>query len=116
MKKTKKSTAKISAPHAIKKTPVEEIAPEEQIVGAPFLGKVSSFQPKRSELTIELEAGVSIGDGLRVKGRQTDLTQRVERLVVSGRAVQSAMAGETAQITVADSVRAGDAVYKVRLR
>ncbi len=51
---------------------------------------------------------------MRVKGRTTDLIQRVERMRVGKRGVQSALAGETVLVEVADRVRPGDAVYKVR--
>ena len=51
---------------------------------------------------------------MRVKGRETDLSQRVERLSVSKHVVQSALAGETVVFSIADRVRVGDAVYKVR--
>ncbi|OGR96142.1 MAG: hypothetical protein A2V88_00145 [Elusimicrobia bacterium RBG_16_66_12] len=60
-----------------------------------------------------LEVPVSVGDGVRVKGRHTDLTQRVERVRVGRRSVQSALPGESARIEVADPVRPGDAVFKV---
>jgi hypothetical protein len=98
----------------ISRTRIEDIAPEEQIVGAPLLGKVRAYDAKRREMTILLEESLTVGDGVRVKGRDTDLIQRVERLRAGGRAVQSALAGETAHIEVADRVRRGDAVYKVR--
>jgi hypothetical protein len=97
-----------------RRTPVEEIAPEEQIVGAPLLGKVRAYDARRREMRILLEEALTVGDGLRIKGRKTDLTQRVERMKVEGRAVQSALPGETARVEVADPVSAGDAVYKVR--
>lgn len=98
----------------VRRTPVTGISPDEQIVGAPFLGKVKAYDAKKNEMTIRLEFPVSAGDALRVKGRDTDLTQRVERLVVGRRCVQSALAGETVSCSVADRVRVGDAVYKVR--
>lgn len=121
MKSAKKKTAGKSRkpkvlppPRAPRRTPVEEIAPEEQIVGAPLLGKVRAYDPKTREIELDLEEALTVGDGLRVKGRATDLTQRVERLRVGARAVQSALAGETVLVEVADRVRPGDAVYKVR--
>ena len=117
MKKTAKKSAaksKPAAPRAPRRTPIEDISPEEQIVGAPLLGKVLSYDAKTREVTLDLEEAVTVGDGVRVKGRATDLIQRVERLRVGRRAVQSALAGETVQLEVADRVRAGDAVYKVR--
>ena len=97
-----------------RRTPIEDISPEEQIIGAPFLGKVLSYDAKTREVTLDLEEAVTVGDGVRVKGRATDLIQRVERLRVGRRSVQSALAGETVELEVADRVRPGDAVYKVR--
>lgn len=108
----KPKTARRAA--ALPRTPASGISPDEQIIGAPFLGKVRAFDAKTQEMTIRLEEPVSTGDALRVKGRDTDLSQRVERLVVGKRCVQSALAGETVLCSVADRVRVGDAVYKVR--
>ncbi len=110
----KKPVPKTPPPGAARRTPAEDIAPEEQIIGAPLAGKVRAYDPAAREMTLLLEEPLSVGDGLRVKGRDTDLTQRVERLSVAGRSVQSALAGETARVEVADRVRPGDAVYKVR--
>ncbi len=109
-----KAAKKSPKPAALHRTPVTGISPDEQIVGAPFLGKVRSYDAKKHEMTILLEEPVSTGDALRVKGRETDLSQRVERLAVGKRCVQSALSGETVVCSVADRVRVGDAVYKVR--
>lgn len=100
----------------LQRTPVSGISPAEQIVGAPFLGKVRAYDAKKGTMTIRLEESVSAGDAVRVKGRETDLSQRVERLCVGKRCVQSALSGETVVCSVADRVRVGDAVYKVRGR
>jgi hypothetical protein len=112
----KKSPAKKKPlpPRPLRRTPVEDIAPEEQIVDAPLLGKVKAYDAKTREISLELEEALTVGDGVRIKGRTTDLIQRVERLCVARRAVQSALAGETVLVEVADRVRPGDAVYKVR--
>ena len=110
------STKRSKSPQAIPlhRTPVTGISPDEQIVGAPLLGKVRAYDAKKGEMTILLEEPVSAGDAVRVKGRDTDLSQRVERLCVGKRCVQSALTGETVTLSVADRVRVGDAVYKVR--
>ena len=110
MKKTTNKTK------PLQRTPVSGISPDEQIVGAPFLGKVRAYDAKKNEMTILLEEPISAGDALRVKGRETDLSQRVERLTVGKRCVQSALSGETVICSVADRVRVGDAVYKVRAK
>ena len=99
---------------SVPKTPVTDISPDEQIVGAPLLGKVREYDARKREMLLVLEEPLSNGDAMRVKGRETDLSQRAERLSVDGRCVQSAMAGESVRVTVADRVRKGDAVYKVR--
>ena len=110
-RKTLKKTPGTKAPP---RTPVEDISPEEQIVGAPLLGKVRGYDEKSRARLLILESPLSIGDGVRVKGRSTDLTQRVEMIRVGRRSVQSALPGESAAVEVADPVQPGDAVYKVR--
>ncbi|NNN06918.1 MAG: hypothetical protein HKL90_13560 [Elusimicrobia bacterium] len=114
IKKRKAAKKTAAAPRVARRTPVEDIAPEEQIVGAPLLGKVAAYDARAREMTLTLEEPLTVGEGVRVKGRATDLTQRVERMSVEGRSVQSALAGETAAVDVADRVKIGDAVYKVR--
>lgn len=112
--KTKPRPAAKARPSAAPaRTPVWDIAPEQQLVGAPLLGKVRAYAAKRREMTLRLEEPLSVGDTLRVKGKSTDLTQRVEHLRVGARAVQSALAGETVRVEVADAVRPGDAVWKL---
>lgn len=95
------------------RTPVWDISPEEQLVGAPLVGKVRAYDAKSREMTLRLEESLSAGDTVRVKGKATDLTQRVEHLRVGKKVVQSALPGETAYVEVADAVRPGDAVWKL---
>lgn len=119
MTPAKKKTLKLDrikppAPKAPRPTPIESISPEEQIVGAPLLGKVLAYDDQAREMSLILEVPLTVGDGLRVKGRSTDLIQRVERIRVGRDWVQSALSGETAAVSVADRVRPGDAAYKVR--
>lgn len=104
--------AKAAAP-APARTPIWDIAPEEQLVGALLLGKVRAYDAKTGEMKLLLEEPLSAGAALRVKGRATDLTQRAEHIRVGRRSVQSALAGETAFVEVADAVRPGDAVWKL---
>ena len=62
MKKTSKTTparTKAAMPRAPRRTPVEDIAPEEQIVGAPLLGKVKAYDAKTREITLELEEALT---------------------------------------------------------
>lgn len=109
----KKKASPKSAKPALRRTPISEIAPEEQIIGAVFLGKVRAFDPKTGALELTLEAPLAVGESVRVKGGSTDLTQRVERLSVGTQSVQSATPGEEVLLLAADPVRVGDAVYKL---
>jgi len=112
-KKTKKKPAPRPALKKVPKTPISEIAPEEQIVGAVFLGKVRGFASNLAMMSLVLEAPLAAGDAIRIKGKNTDLTQRVERMEVDGAHAHSADAGDAVSIEVADRVTEGDAVYKV---
>lgn len=98
---------------AVPRTPVADISPDEQIVGALFLGKLRSFEAKTGTAGLVLEAPLAAGDTIRVKGRATDLTQKVERLEVAGRGVPSAEPGEAVSLILADRVKVGDAAYKL---
>ncbi len=115
MKRTskKKSSNKKPATLRVPKTPITDITPEQQIIGAQFLGKVKEFFSKIGVATLVLESPLAVGDTVRVKGHTTDLTQRVEKLEVDHAAVQSAAAGEGVGLLLADRVRPGDAVYKL---
>jgi hypothetical protein len=95
------------------RTPIADITPEQQIVGATFLGKVSHYFSGLHVFGVPLEAALAVGDTIRIKGHTTDLTQKVEHMQVDHLSVQSASPGESAAIQVADKVRPGDAVYKV---
>ncbi len=95
------------------KTPLADITPEQQIVGAVFLGKVQNYYSHLQVFTLALESALTVGDAIRIKGHTTDLTQKVESLQVEHLSVQSAAPGEAVAIRIVDKVRAGDAVYKV---
>lgn len=95
------------------KTPVWRITPEQQIVGAVFLGKVRDYYSHVRAIALVLEAPLAVGDTIRIKGHTTDLTQKIERIELEHQSVQSAVSGEGVGIKVADRVRIGDAVYKI---
>lgn len=105
----KKKPAKIGVP----KTPVSKITPEQQIVGAVFLGKILDYYSHVGVIALTLEAPLAVGDMIRIKGHTTDLTQKVESLQVAHQSVQSASAGEGVGIKIVDKARAGDALYKI---
>jgi hypothetical protein len=98
---------------AAPKTPVTAITPEQQIVGATFLGKVQNYFSHLEVFALTLEAPLALGETIRIKGHTTDLTQKVEGMQVDHLGVQSAAPGESVAVVVAGKVRPGDAVYRV---
>jgi hypothetical protein len=122
-KKTTKKPGKKAAPKKaalrsktalpkVPKTPVSRITPEQQIVGAKFLGKVVDFYAHVGVITLVLEAPLAAGDTIRIKGHSTDITQRVESMQIEHEKVDTAAAGEGVGIKIVDKARIGDAVYK----
>ncbi|MDD5657145.1 MAG: translation elongation factor-like protein [Elusimicrobia bacterium] len=109
----KPSPAPEPTPKPAPKTPISEITPEQQIIGAVFLGKVKNYYSHLRVFALTIEAPLSIGDTIRIKGHTTDLTQKVEAMQVEHLSVQSAAPGEAVAVQVADKVRVGDAVYKI---
>ena len=54
MRSSKSAKPKTSSPATpLRRTPISGISPDEQIVGAPFLGKVRAYDAKKGEMTIE---------------------------------------------------------------
>src|SRR4051812_12316063 len=96
VKKTKPKAAKKSS---FRRTPITEISPDEQIVGATFLGKVRAYDAQSGWASLLIEADLSTGDPIRVKSAETDLTQRIERISIGRQNVQSASAGESVKIS-----------------
>lgn len=109
----KKKPARKRPALKIPKTPVSAITPEQQIVGAQFLGKVRDYYAQIGVAALVLEAPLAVGDVVRIKGHTTDLTQRVEQLEIDHETVQSAAPGEGVGLKIADRARIGDAVYKL---
>ena len=115
VQKKKKARPRIAKAAALTppKTPVWRITPEQQLVGATFLGKILDYYSHLGVATLALEAPLAAGEMIRVKGHTTDLTQRIEHMEVDHKNVTSAAAGEGVGIKLADKARRGDAVYKI---
>src|SRR5258708_21939567 len=83
----KRGAKKTAALPKVPKTPVWDITPDQQIVGAVLLGKVKNYLAQSGAMTLVLEAPLAVGDSIRVKGYTTDLTQRVEHLELNRQSV-----------------------------
>lgn len=95
------------------KTGAAALPAEKQIAGGVFLGSVEDFFSHVQVMALKLQAPVSVGDMIRIKGHTTDITQKVESMQVEHQPVQAASTGDSVGIKIADRSRKGDAVYKI---
>jgi GTPase len=76
------------------------------------IGHITHFFTKISVAVIELTAPLAVGDTIVLKGPTTDFEQVVESMQIEHQNVQSAKAGQSIGLKVAQRVRENDMVYK----
>lgn len=76
------------------------------------VGKISHFFSKIDVAVIDLQAPLSIGDTIVVKGPTTDFEQCVDSMQIEHKNVQRAEAGQSIGLKVKERVRETDIVYK----
>jgi len=76
------------------------------------IGRITHFFTKISVAVIELIAPLAVGDTIMIKGPTTDFEQVVESMQIEHNNVQSADAGQSIGLRVAQRVRENDMVYK----
>ena len=107
---------KPSAPARPAKTPkpgVAALPAEKQVVGGVLLGQVEDYFAHVNVMALKLLAPVSVGNMIRIKGHTTDITQKVESMQIEHQPVQTASAGDSVGIKIADRARRTDMVYKI---
>jgi len=107
---------KPSAPARSAKTPkpgVAALPAEKQVVGGVLLGQVEDYFAHVNVMALKLLAPVSVGNMIRIKGHTTDITQKVESMQIEHQPVQTASAGDSVGIKIADRARRTDVVYKI---
>jgi putative protease len=78
------------------------------------IGRITHYFSKINVGVVELTKGeLKIGDTIHIKGRTTDVFQKVESMEVEHNAVDSAKKGESVGMKVKIHVRENDIVYKV---
>jgi GTPase len=82
---------------------------EENIVK---IGRITHFFGKISVAVIELAKPLAVGDTIVLKGPTTDFEQVVESMQIEHQSIQSAKAGQSIGLKVAQHVRENDMVYK----
>ena len=107
---------KPSAPAPSAKTPktgVAALPAEKQVVDGVLLGQVEDYFAHVNVMAVKLLAPVSVGHTIRIKGHTTDITQTVESMQIEHQPVQTASAGDSVGIKIADRARRTDVVYKI---
>ena len=86
------------------------------IMEAPYekVGTVSHFYPKASVAIIELNASISKGDKITIRGTTTNIEQTADSMEMEHKQVPSAQAGQSVGMKVDGRVRENDIVYRVR--
>jgi putative protease len=78
------------------------------------LGSIIRFFDKTSIAAVKLDFGdLSVGDTVRIKGAETDFTQKIEAMEFDHKPVQHAARGQFIGIKLALHAKPFDLVYKV---
>jgi putative protease len=109
----KRKPAAPARPAKRPKTGVAALPAEKQVAGGVLLGHVEDYFAQVSVMALRLLRPVSVGDMIRVKGHTTDITQKVESMQIEHQPVQTASAGDSVGIKIADRARKTDVVYKI---
>lgn len=77
------------------------------------VGKITHFFAKISVAVVELNAPISVGDKIAIKGPTTNLEQTLESMEIEHEKVTRAEAGQSIGLKVTSRVRESDTVYKI---
>lgn len=77
------------------------------------IGVVSHYFGQIGVGVVELTDGeLALGDVIHIKGRTTDITQKVESMQIEHQNIEKATKGQSIGLKVNDHVRKHDIVYK----
>jgi len=77
-----------------------------------IIGTVIHYFPKVSAAVVKLNAPLSIGDSLKIKGHTTDIIQTVTSMQINHVPINSGKKGQEIGLLVNSRVRKHDTVYK----
>lgn len=78
-----------------------------------LVGTITHYFGRIGVAVVRLRAPISVGDMLRIRGKATDFTQKLESMQIQHQPVNAAGSGDEVAIKVESRVREGDEVYKV---
>ncbi len=78
------------------------------------IGDIENFYSKISVAVLNITAGsITKGDNIAIKGSSTDFEMTVESMQIDRVDIDSASAGQSIGLKVAERVRPGDEVFKI---
>lgn len=81
---------------------------------SPEIGEITHYFAKIKVAVVRVTAiGIKLGDSINIKGKSTDLIQKVESMQIESVDVKFARKGQLVGLKLAKPVRVGDKVYKV---
>lgn len=84
-------------------------------MGEERIGSVIKYFDKNSIIAVKLEFGdLAVGETIRIKGNDTDFTQKVEILEFDHKPVEKAARGQFTGIKVSKPAKPFDLVFKVK--
>ena len=76
------------------------------------IGEVTHYFSRVGVAVLNISAPLRKGDWIRVRGRTTDLHQRIDSMEIEHQQTEEAKPGDGVAIKVSDRVRVGDSVYR----
>ncbi|MFW6111085.1 MAG: translation elongation factor-like protein [Thermoproteota archaeon] len=76
------------------------------------VGHVTHFFTDINVAVVELNASLTVGDRILIKGATTDFEQDVQSMQIEHEDIEQAEAGQSVGMKVEQRVREGDIVYK----
>lgn len=77
------------------------------------IGKVTHYFGRLNVAVLAMTDTLSVGDRIRIHGRNTELEQAVDSMQIEHKSVQQVGAGQEVALHVIERVREGDVVYRV---
>ena len=107
VKKVKKSKTKVKGSE---KSKPKKSAKKESAVKQ--IGEVSNYFEQVGVAAIKLDAGLKVGDKIRISGGEVDFEQNVESMQIQHEKVQKAKKGDDIGIKINEKVRKGYKIFK----
>ncbi len=115
-KASKKAIKKRPVIKKLKKRPIlkkKPTAPKRKKAEPGLIGVMTHYFPHVRAAVVKMQAPLTVGDIIKIKGHTTDLKQAVSSLQIDRLPIQSVKKGQEIGLMVESRVRRKDKVYKV---